>query len=394
MPLFRLTTVNFEGYIQTETVFAEFEEHVKSMMDERGLTCIAYQRIHARNLSKIPIQALASFFLRLSVLLEAGHSLLATLNDVGISTKDKRLQHLAMLLTAQLRQGMSLVSCLEPYPKLFDPVIRSMIEQGMTSGKLAEHFYKAHHYLQQRLLYRNQFKKATFYPLFLFLGIILLFILFTQFLLPQVVLCLQEMGVQELPLASRLLIGFTHFCENYGVIILGVFFISLCLTLGFILHKDVQKRLTPLLQKIPIVGPFYTRQVTLPWLSSMGELYGVGVSFKACLDQSANAIHNPYIRNLIETMHNELLKGLGFNQTMTNSQLFSPFVIALCDLGMKSGQLSVFFLKAYDLEQEELQGQLLFCLKKLEPLIIIVMGSLLLWMVMGVILPLYGNINL
>jgi type II secretory pathway component PulF len=247
--------------------------------------------------------------------------------------------------------------------------------------------------LQQKIEYQERFKKIALYPAFLLITMVVMFVGFSQFLLPEVVRYMEDMGVKELPLASRLLMFTRDFFEQYGFILLGFMGFIALLFIGFMSHARIQHYLTPFVRKIPGLGRFYTRISILPWLCTVGELYGVGMDFKSSLEEGGKSIKNPYFRSKIKTMNAALLNGAPLAISMRESTLFPSFAIALCDLGMKSGNLSPFFLKAYQFEQDALHASITKSLSVLEPLLIILMGGLLLWLVMAVILPLYRNLN-
>ncbi len=393
MILAQLTTLDPTGVIQQETVLATSRDDLQQLLKNHKATVIRHNVVKSTSFSKISQKEKSNFFLKLSVLLHAGEPLACALYNLEKSAHSKPMRYLLMLIRAQLESGVELIECFRAHSKVFDSLTLSILDQSLKTGQLEAGLLKVHAYLVQKEKYRSQLKQVTFYPLFLLTAIVGLFALFTQFLLPEVVLYLKEMGLSELPLASRTLISLTAFFENYSVSFC-LFLISIAVIYFlFLTSSFVQKKLTPLLLKIPSMGVFYGRFQTMPWLSVVGELYGAGVPFKESLDQSVTHIKNASLRNTIEMMHKDLLEGKSMEETMADTGFFSPFARSLCSLGMKSGRLAEFFKKAYQMERDDIHETLVAFLKKLEPCLIVTMGLLLLWIVAGVILPLYTHMN-
>ncbi|MBX9977466.1 MAG: type II secretion system F family protein [Alphaproteobacteria bacterium] len=404
--LVQFTALNEAGEIVTDTHHSGGKSDLHTHLREHHLTLVHSKTLRPHGflgsvlsnflpgLRTVPLHDISSFMLRLSVLLEAGRPLLDALEDVRQSLDNTHLVYVATMLKVKLQQGTDFVSGLNLFPTIFDTMVIKIIDRGMKSGKLAEHVKKAHESLQQKMTYQKRFKKITLYPAFLLITMVVMFVGFSQFLLPEVVRYMEDMGTKELPLASQLLMITRDFFEHYGFMLL--FFLGLCIlmVIGFISHPRIQYYLTPLVARIPGFGHFYTRLSLLPWLCTVGELYGVGVDFKNSLEEGKESIKNPYFRRKIKAMHQTLLDGVPLATTMKESMLFPTFVIALCDLGMKSGNLSSFFMKAYEFEKDAIHTSITKTLGILEPLLIILMGGLLLWLVMAVILPLYGNLNI
>lgn len=394
MPLLVYTTLTSSGTIAQGEAFVESRGHLFSLLHERGETLISSKIISEQRLHRIPKNKLAEFFLKLHVLMDAGQPLLQAIDDIKASKIHPKLSYVLSMISFSLKQGMNFTSCLEKFPKLFDTIVVDLVDTGMSTGKLIYSLKRIEVYLNDIIDHKQMLRKSLTYPLFLGITLLFLFVLFSQFLIPQLISYLHDMGIKELPLASRSLIWFS---SNMAIIncislLLGVLILFIFSSWHFS-HK-CKALLTIFLMKLPLVGSNYTRFSMILWLQAMGELYGVGIDLKNCLTKANKTVRNPLFQSRFHEMEEKILWGKSLSDGMQETQLLSPFVTALCDLGLKSGTLSKRFLQAYHFEKDELRNTTNYFLKVLEPMLITLMGSFLLWIVMGIILPLYDHLNL
>ena len=398
-----ITYLDPQGHICDEPFIGSSKKDVIDTCQKMGKTPLSIKKVSTRSLSQLSTPLVLDFFHALSILLEAGQPLLSALNDIYQSferrSTHQSMAHIVFFFIHHLKQGGGFSQAMALFPKFFDDTVVAMVERGLHAEHLHVTFERVYAFLKRRQAHKKAFQKALLYPAFLILGFICLFWVMADFFLPQVTSYLLETGYDALPLSSRSLLWFSDFFQHYASI-MGISLIIVIISIFFFLQSSpCQKILTPWILKIPVIGPMYRTFHMLLWLETVGEFYGLDHNLKESLKNGAMAVKNPYFFLLLNKMNERVMMGADLCDAMedlmpSNRSLFSPFTLSLCRLGMRSGQLSEFLLKAHKMEEHLLQEQMNFFLKILEPLLIITMGLLLLWIVMGAIFPLYDSLDL
>ena len=345
------------------------------------------------NFGRISAPHISTFFLRLSILLAAGRPLLLALNDTRLSENHSPLRVLIHIMMERLKNGEDFVDILESYPHMIARPMLLILRAGMATGCLEKSLNVVHAHMNDTINMRKKLYQALIYPLFLALMSLVLIIGFTQFLLPHLTDFLHNMGVRELPLASRILIKCAHFIEHYGVIVGGVFGGIMTLLIVFAYHPLGQSILMQFLMQLPGVGPCVRITWSAPWLWTLGILYEAGIDFKTSLTEAQKTARNTYTRSRFNDLTRRVLNGTPLEEAMRGTGIFSYFTTSLCGVGLNSGQLSHYILQAYTLEKEQLDHTLNRLVRVIEPIFIVIMGGLVLWMVLAVIVPLYTHID-
>jgi general secretion pathway protein F len=395
MPFFKYKSLTSTGNLEKGDGFFSSKETLEKSLREAGSQLLSFkeQKItkpwyawgglsHAQALHILGT---------LATLLGAGFSLLASLQHL---LKDEENTHQrACLFTVihDLQHGETLDRSLGKYP-VFKPHILCLIHLGLQGGDLAKSIHKAYQLMETEETRQQKLRRATLYPLILLCLFIGMVIVFTHMLLPQISEYLREMGVQELPPLTRALMHTSSFMEGYGHIFVGF----LCLILGGVIlvprFPFLQKKLTPLLFTIPIFGKMIMIPFQNHWLFYVEQLYGSGLNFKATLDFVAKTCANVYVQNLFDKAHAQIFAGKPMIEVLRGTGVFSNLTLSLIQAGAESGRLVETCERAFFLADKSYHGRVEDILKYVEPGLLLLMGTFLLWIVLAVITPIYDHL--
>ena len=405
-----LTFLNHKGEIESEAFVGKNRKAATVYLQKTGKTLITLKKIGSRYALHQSHHLVLDFFHALSILLTSGQSLLPALEDIYKSFEQrsphKFMAPIVFFLGSHMKNGGDFAKGMAFFPKVFDATTIAIIERGLQAGQLTLTFEKAYHFLKRRNEQKKSLEKALLYPLFLCVAFVLLFWVMTEFFLPNVASYLQEMGHKELPFASRSLLWLSDFFNQWSPLILSTLSLFLLAITLCCITPQCHSFFTPWILRFPVIGQAYRTFYVCIWLETIGALYGFDHNLKDSLEKAEQSSKNLYFFKLFHSIKNDVMKGVNLCDAMEcimctptsrvfrKIPLFSPLTLSLCRLGMKSGQLSEFFIKAHNMEQHFLQDQINGFIKMIEPFFMILMGVLLLWVVMGALLPLYTSLDL
>lgn len=404
MILFYTKILDESGHIHERIEQGESLSYLTQVLKTQGHTILKIEPISSkssrfitlrkRNVTTLKLDVLSMFFFRLSVLLNAERPLLNALTDLERDEHQTQLSFFIKTLIMRLKEGDDFITVLAAYPSIITQPMLLILRAGMQAGHLARALHTVHAHIEDQLEIRKKLSKALIYPIMLSVMMVIICVGFMQLILPTLITFLNNMGVHNLPLASRILIKCSHFFNHYGVALLSIILGFLIIMMMVWRIPYVQHRLARLYLRIPLVK-YYVRTIwTLPWLGTLGLLYDAGLNFKVSLEEAMRAHNHPYTRYVFSNLTLRVLNGTPLDDAMRDTGLFSYFIIALCSVGLNSGNLGQHVLKGYTLEKKQLDDLTQRLVRILEPACVILIGGFMLWLVLAVIVPLYAHLDL
>ena len=324
----------------------------------------------------------------LATLLEAGVPLdeaLAYLVDQSDKTAHRRL-------FGQIRdsvlQGTSLNKAMEEQGKAFPQMYRHMVQVGESSGSLDKVLLRLADFLEEQARLKSKTRAALAYPaLMALVGAGVLMFLVT-FVVPKVTRMLTDMG-QTLPGPTRFLIAISDILSAYGWIM------ALALAAG--LFALGRYRATPkgrlkmdrIALRLPLLGNIVRTIATARFSRTLGTLLQSGVPLLQALEISNSLLQNRYLHQSVVDNTKAVREGASLAQQIRSAALFPPLMAQMTAIGERSGNMDAMLLKVADNQDREIEITLGGLLSLLEPVMILVMGSVIGFIVLAVLLPIF-----
>lgn len=325
---------------------------------------------------------------QLATLISAGFPLVSAIDALVPQTKSYRLKTILAQLKDAIVEGQSFAQALSQYPGIFSPLFINMVRAGETSGTLEIVLERLADITEKQQDLNNRIQTALAYPVFMcVIGTLVLFVLLT-YIVPSITAIFADMN-QVLPTPTRLLIWLSDFLKSFWWVIF-IFII----TAGFALHraKKTEKGryvFDKTVLSLPVFGILDRKLDVARFTRTLGSLLENGVSMLIALDIVKNIAGNVLISKAVETAAQEVGKGQALWAALNEGKIFPQLSIQMIQVGEQSGTLEKMLNKIADIFEKEVETSILRLTSYLEPVMILVMGCIVGFIVLSICLPIF-----
>lgn len=398
MPLFEYSGLDSQGRKKTGTIDGPGRKVVTQQLSDQGIYLTDLRETgtqRARRLSfrfglrpKLPTGELAAATRQMATLLGAGLALEDTLNTVSEQTEQPLLTQTFAKIREHVVQGGTLHEALAAHRQIFPDLFINMIQVGEDSGTLDRTMYRLADFLESQARMRARIQAALAYPLLMsFVGSGVLAFLFV-FVIPKITSMLTELD-RALPWPTLLLITLTDFLASWWWL-LGLL---LVLALVFLKrYRDTErgrKHLDSLILKAPLFGRLQLLIVTARFARTLGTLLESGVPLLKALGIARNLLTNQVLNQAIETVTLRVQEGGSLAVALKETTVFPPMLAQLTAAGEKSGKLEEMLFRVADTYEHQTDLSMTGMLSLLEPLMILLMGGIVGFVVLAILLPIF-----
>jgi len=325
---------------------------------------------------------------QLASLISSGMDLISSLNTLRTQTNNRALKALIEQVTAQVRDGTPLSLALGQYPTVFPRFYLAIIRSAEAAGNLEQALEQLAVYLAKEQELRANLRQAMIYPAFVAgVGVISVTVLMS-FVVPRLAAMFQSAGL-KLPLMTRLLIGISSWVALYWWAVLAIVLAGIWITKRWLGPIANHKRWDAFKFKLPMIGELALKIEVRNFCRSMATLLGSGIPIGRALEITADVVTNLAIKDEAETLRQEVDAGAGLAVSLKKSRYFPIFAANIIAVGEESGNLEPALAKVAQEYGSEVDKTVQTLTKLLEPLIILVMGLIVGFVVISMLLPIF-----
>ncbi|HOU77884.1 MAG TPA: type II secretion system inner membrane protein GspF [Syntrophales bacterium] len=338
---------------------------------------------------KVGLREVAAMTRQLSTLLGAGLPLVPSLTTLVAQTANPRMKAILAQIRENVNEGNSLTASMSCFPHAFPPLYVNMVRAGEASGKINLVLERLADFMENQQTLRTKIRSALAYPLLMFLiGSLVLFFLIT-FVVPNITKIFAEMH-QNLPAITVFLIAVSTFFKNFwwGIALAGAAGF-LFLRYGIINTERGGYIWDRLKLKVPLFGGLNQKMAMARFSRTLGTLLQSGVPLLAAMNIVKNVVNNRIIADEIQHAGREIEEGQNLSTPLSRSGLFPPIAIEMISVGEQSGNLEPMLYRIADAYEKEVEAGILTLTALLEPIMILVMGLIVGFVVVSVLLPIF-----
>lgn len=398
MSLFSYTAIDAQGRVQHGTLEATREGDLEQRLARQRLETIRVSNISWRQYllpfrrSGISRRELIIFCFHLEQLACAGVPLIDGLTDLRDSATTPRLRDLAAALVDDVESGSQLSQALARHGRVFDSIFVNLVEVGEVSGKLPSVLGKLGEMLRWQDELVAQSKKILLYPAFVAAVVLLVVTFLMVYLVPQMLGFLRGLD-QELPVHTRLLLACSEFLVTYGWKVLLL--LPLLLAGGaWRLRRDVRLRYLVDSWKLRlwVIGPIQRSIILTRFTHFFAMLYDAGIPVVQALRISEGVLGNLAMAAAVARVHDYIIEGEGLASSLQRAGLLSPLAIRMVRVGESSGALDTALHTLSYFYGRDVQESVERIQSLVEPVLTLVLGGLLAWVMLAVLGPIYDII--
>jgi type II secretory pathway component PulF len=333
---------------------------------------------------------LALFCRQFASYLDAGVDLMKALSSLETQYARTALGPVIGRIILSVRRGDSMTAAVQREPKAFDTLFVSMIQVAEARGGMPEtlRMLSKHYEARQRLI--RQARSAMIYPIAVLLVASGVVAMLTLWLLPKFIDMLRELPGQgaSLPWPSRVLMAFSGFVQALGWWLIPLVMIGGPLLLLWIYRTRSGKRIIDsLIIRVPVFGLLLRKIDTTRFSRTLGTLLGSGVDVGSSIDLTGEVMRLEPLRRAVLDARPFIMDGGPLSEALQKSRWFGPDVIAVVESGEETGKLPESLERLGDDYEEQVSYMVRNMGQLVQPLIIIFLGGLVLFIILAVLLP-------
>ncbi|CCK79556.1 MULTISPECIES: type II secretion system inner membrane protein GspF [Desulfobacula] len=325
---------------------------------------------------------------QLATLITAGFPLTTALNTLLPQTKNQSFKRILSGIKDAIEEGSSFAAALSQYPGIFSVIYINMVKAGEASGTLEIVLERLADIYEKQNKLNRKIKSAMAYPLLMTLvGIGVLFFLLTV-IVPNITSIFEEMN-QSLPLTTQILINTSRFLKHWWWVIAGI--IGLLMIFYHIISKKsaVQTAIDKFILNLPVAGELVQKISVARLTRTLGSLLENGVSLLDALEIVKNITGNKIIANAILEAKQEVECGRELGDVLSQNAHFPYLAVQMIKVGEQSGNLESMLKKTARVYDDEIETTIIGMTTIMEPLIILVMGVVVGFIVLSICLPIF-----
>lgn len=331
---------------------------------------------------------LALFTRRLADLADAGLPLDRVLQVVAEQSESGRLGHIAEAALEDVRGGLPVSDALAKHPRYFNAIFTETLKAGEASGQFPQVATRLADFQEREVARRSQVVSALVYPGILSSVAVLVVVFLLTFVVPRLSGVFTDLG-SDLPVTTKMLLGFTGFLTQNGLLILGVSVGAFIAYRAWIATEGGAKVRDRALMRLPLVGPVVQKAIVSRYARVLGTLVFGGVPILESLRLAGMAAGNRVFLDSSIQVEEDVREGRPIAQAMHDSGAFPPVLTHMVAIGEETGDLPKMLNRVSDSLDFEVDTGLRRLTTFVEPMIVLLMAGFVGFVVLSVVLPIF-----
>ena len=403
MPAFQYVATNAEKKTVTGSIDAADRQTALSSLARQGLTPVSlndgnaekkhsFSALDFLGANKVRSDDVVMFTRQLSAMVSAGVPILRALSSQRDHTNSKALKNILEGIIKDVEGGMQLADALNKYPNTFNDVYVNMVRAGEAAGILDEILKRLAMQQEKSATMRKKIKSAMTYPMVLIGITILAFFGLMLFVIPQIGKILKDLGGEDakLPALTEAMLAISGFLVHYGLFLLPVIVVGIVLLTRWLKTPAGKKVFHTLILKIPMIQPIIQKVAVARFARTFSALMGAGVAVLEALSVTSRAVGNVVYEESLIKAAEAVKNGKNLSTIIEADPLYPPIVSQMLSVGEETGQTDVVLVKVADFYEEEVDVAIDGISSIIEPVMILIMGSMVGLIAASVMGPIAG----
>lgn len=337
---------------------------------------------------KVTTKDIAIFCRQLYTMIDAGVSINRSLNIMANQLTNKKLRKVTSQIEEDVKKGEMLSAAIKKHNDVFPQLLISMVESGEISGNLDTMMLRMSTHFEKENKLNNKIKAAMIYPIVLGIVAICAVMFIMTFVMPTFIEMFESEGV-VLPLSTKILINLSSILQEN---ILFIIIIFICLFVVFKFYSRTEHgiyTISKLKLHLPIIGELNKKIIVSRFTRTLSTLIASGVSLVHSLPVVAGVLGNKIAEDAINKVREEVTKGEWLSEPIKEAGIFPEMLSSMINIGEETGQLDEILNKTADFYDDEVEQAIQTTTALIEPLLIVVMGIVIGFIVISIMLPMF-----
>ena len=397
MPVYNYKVMDHKGQYQEGVIEAEDIKSAANRLKDQGLFITKLDAMRGSLVLDdyfFSVKAIdfANLNKQLGVMVNAGIPLVSALEVVEKQTDNPKMQKAITSVKDSLREGKSFYYSLKQHPQIFDSMMLNMVQAGELGGVLGDMLLRLGEHYEREHQVKEKVKAAMTYPTLVMVVSITAVVFMMIFVLPIFTVMLGGLA-NELPASTKILISISSMIRTYwylAIVIILIFLIAITLYSRSVTGKALVDK-TKI--EFPLLGDLYKKVIVARFCRTFGTLLSAGVPILLALEITSKTTDNSVFMEVLVKCRDVVMDGKSMVRPLLESGIFPYMVAHMARVGEETGKLDTLLIQVGAYFQEEVDRRMDNLSKIIEPIMIIVVGTVVGFLVLSMVLPMFTIIS-
>jgi type IV pilus assembly protein PilC len=365
------------------------ETIARANLRRSGVNVVKIKKLKTGGGSSVTSKDISLFTRQLATMMKSGVPLLQAFDIVGKGHDNPKVAKLLFDIKTDVETGSSLQQAFRKYPLFFDDLYCNLIGAGESAGILDSLLDRLATYQEKIQAIKGKIKSALFYPISIIVVAFVITAVIMIFVIPAFKELFSSFGA-NLPAPTLILMGISDYFVAYWYLIIGG-------TVGGIYtffyfwkrSKKMQDAMDRIMLKLPVFGTLIRKASIARWSRTLATMFAAGVPLVEAFDSVAGAAGNVVYFDATKQIQREVMNGNSLTSAMTETGVFPSMVLQMVTIGEEAGSLDAMLSKVADFFEAEVDDAVEALSSLMEPVIMVVLGTLIGGMVVAMYLPIF-----
>ncbi|MET1218551.1 MAG: type II secretion system inner membrane protein GspF [Glaciecola sp.] len=402
MPAFAYQAIDpASGKTRKGVLEGDNPRQIRQQLREQALMPLEVEQVKETNLDRS--QARFSFFAQfrqtrisatdlalltrqLATLVESALPLEEALLAVAEQSEKAHQKNMMMAVRSKVVEGHGLAESLADFPGVFDELFIAMVAAGEKSGHLDTVLNRLADYTENREKTRNQIVQAMVYPALMMFFAVGIIVLLLTVVVPKIVGQFDHMG-QALPTITQILMNISAFLQNHGLWLLALLAVGIVVLKRVLMLPHIEVRYHRWQLTLPLIGKVVRGLNTARFARTLAILTASAVPLLEAMRIASDVLLNKHIKDQVQDSADLVKEGTSLRAALGKTKIFPPMMMHMIASGERSGELQEMLSRAADNQDREFESLVGIALKIFEPLLIVSMAGIVLFIVLAILQP-------
>ena len=402
MPRYFYTAKSLKGEEKSGVLETKDIHQLAQKLHEQGFILIKAipEEEHLKKKFKFPLPSSGPsltekmFFTRnLQVMISAGIPLVRAIGTLSLQTKSKKFKQVLLNIKEEIVKGKNFSDTLANEPSIFSELFQNMVKVGEEAGTLEEVLKVLALQMERERDIKSKIKGAMIYPAIIICAMFGIGILMMVTVVPQLAETFKELEI-ELPLATRIIIGFANFLTEKWYLVIIILFVSVFLFWHLLKTKSGKKLFDFSTLKFPIISSIIKNTNSAYTVRTLGSLISAGVPLPRALEITSRTLGNVFYKIALSEAAEKVRKGEKMSETLKFYENIYPLtVIQMVSVGEETGKTSAILSKLADFYEEEVSNATKNLASVIEPVLMLIIGAVVGFFAVSMVQPMYSMLG-
>jgi len=340
--------------------------------------------------SKVKLKDLSIFCRQFYTMLNAGVPILTCLDILSNQIENKKLRQATKEINEEVEKGGVLSDAMKKHTDIFPELLVSLVTSGEASGNIDSIMLRMATHYEKENKTTNKVKSAMIYPIVLGLVAIGSIVFILTSVMPTFTEIFKESGT-VLPWSTRFLLGFSDLIQKNWIFIIVLIGIVIFGLNTFLKTEGGKLAASKLKLKLPVLKKLNQMIIVSRFTRTLSTLIASGIQLVDALKIVSEVTGNKVSEKVLLKIRDNVMRGESLYSSMRESEIFPPMLYSMIKIGEETGSLDDILNKTADFYDEELETIIQTSVALMEPILIVVMGLVIGFMIVSIMLPLFNS---